>query len=46
MKRNRAFLSALKVLCDNLYRFGVEMRPTGLKSGKKQRLTINNKDYD
>lgn len=34
MKRNRAFLSALKVLCGNLYRFGAEMRSTGLKSGK------------
>jgi hypothetical protein len=34
MKRNKAFLGALKVLCGNLYRFGVKMRFTGLKSGK------------
>jgi hypothetical protein len=34
MKRNKAFLGALEVFCGNLYRFGVEMRSTGLKSGK------------
>ena len=32
--RNKAFLSARNLSCGNLYRFGVKMRSTRLKSGK------------